>query len=108
MLVDDDGGVVCLPAQEFAERDGLGRDGLAADVGDLVIGVRHPPLVRFQRRISSRSAPEIDDFAAHQRGTVGVEGESLPSPHDVERQLTDDGGSCLSHSGESLLRKEGE
>jgi hypothetical protein len=38
---------------------------------------------------------------------VGVEGESLPSPHDVERQLTDDGGSCLSHSGENLWRNGG-
>ena len=102
MLVNDDGGLVGLPAQEFAQRDGLGGNGLAAEVGDLVIGVRHPSLVRFQRRISSRGAPEIDGFAAHHRGTVGVEGESLPSPHDVERQLADDGGSCLSHSGETL------
>jgi len=67
-----------------------------------VVRLCHPPLVRFQRWISSRGAPEIDDFAAHHRGTVGVEGESLSSPHDVERQLADNGGSCLSHSGETF------
>jgi len=72
-----------------------------------VIGVRHSPLVRFQRWIPSGGAPEIDDFTAHQRGTVGVEGESLPSPHHVERQLADDGGSSLSHSGETFWRRRG-
>ena len=105
--MDDDGVIVGLPAKQVTERDGLGGNGLAADVGDLVIGVRHPPLVRFQRQIPSRGAPEIDDFTAHHRGTVCVEGESLSSPHYVERQLADDGGSCLSHSGEALWGRRG-